>query len=74
MLPLGDDREPGGPAAIVTIALIALNVAGLLPGAEPALGRRAAVLHRGLGRRAARVLGGPRPRALTSRCPSGRRS
>ena len=26
MLPLGDDREPGGPAAIVTIALIALNV------------------------------------------------
>jgi membrane associated rhomboid family serine protease len=26
MLPLGDDREPGGPAATVTIALIALNV------------------------------------------------
>jgi membrane associated rhomboid family serine protease len=26
MLPVGDDREPGGPAAIVTIALIAVNV------------------------------------------------
>ena len=26
MLPVGDDREPGGPAAKVTIALIVLNV------------------------------------------------
>jgi membrane associated rhomboid family serine protease len=26
MLPLGDDREPGGPAALVTISLIAVNV------------------------------------------------
>jgi membrane associated rhomboid family serine protease len=26
MLPLGDDREPGGPAAAVTIGLVVLNV------------------------------------------------
>ena len=26
MLPIGDDREPGGPAAVVTWALLALNV------------------------------------------------
>ncbi len=30
MLPLGDDREPGGPAAIVTIALIAANALAFL--------------------------------------------
>ena len=73
MLPLGDDREPGGPAAIVTLALIALNVvAFLLELSRP--GRGAPVLHPGVGRRAARVLGGRATSRRSSRCRSGRRS
>ena len=55
MFPIGDERVQGGPPPVVTFALIALNVLAFFVELGAAVRGRAAVVHPGVGRRAAGI-------------------